>query len=244
VGSWNRQVMTTKDIFIKNRGAVVQIHVNGSFSGTGFFISPLGIIATAAHVVTSQEKQFAPDTKAYVPQTGAILGVTPYQPITDESIVRDTVLLKANGTEFPTAEIGRFDQVEETDALTIIGSIYGLGKQTVFSGIVSGMAVSTDSKSNNVILFQMPVRGGFSGSPIFDSHGRAVGIVTTKVFGISPALMTMRSQLKSTSATIHFGSVDVGQSLLELTNVLDQNLISGMGTAVSIEYAVAMLEAK
>jgi hypothetical protein len=66
-----------------------------------------------------------------------------------------------------------------------------------------------------------------------------VGIVDTKVFGISPALDVLRQQWTSTSSqvSVQIGGVDIGGSFIQVINNLDQNLISGLGSGVSIEYA-------
>jgi S1-C subfamily serine protease len=51
--------LSPKDILAKNSGAVVQICVNGDFHGTGFIISKDGLIATANHVITTKESDYA-----------------------------------------------------------------------------------------------------------------------------------------------------------------------------------------
>jgi len=181
-----------------------------------------------------------------VPLTGSILDAVPLTAITDESVAHDTALLKINGSNFTFVQLGKLSDEEEGNTAAVICAIAGLGKQAIFTGIVSAKATSDGPNPVDVVLFQTPVRGGFSGSPLFNSTGQVIGIVSTKVFGISPALDTMRAQFQTAAASggsVRMFGVDVGQSLIELTNVLDQNLISGMGTAVSSSYAAAMLKA-
>jgi S1-C subfamily serine protease len=96
----------------------------------------------------------------------------------------------------------------------------------------------------NTILFQAPVRNGFSGAPIFNSQGHVVGIEDTKVFGISPALDNLRTKWMATRGhgAVAMMGIDVSASFLELINNLDQNLISGLGSGVAIDYAKRLRE--
>ena len=63
--------------------------------------------------------------------------------------------------------------------------------------------------------------------------------MTTKVFGISPAIDAVRQQLaaSSQSSTVIIQGVNFAPTMTELINVLDQNLISGVGSGVDIGYA-------
>ena len=94
----------------------------------------------------------------------------------------------------------------------------------------------------NTILFQAPIRKGFSGAPIFDTKGHVVGIVDTLVFGIGSGLAELRNkwlQSQQSSGRVVILGVDIASGFLEMINNLDANLISGLGTGVSIGYAKA-----
>jgi S1-C subfamily serine protease len=108
-------------------------------------------------------------------------------------------------------------------------------------GVVAKAAASQTQlgpKPVNTILFQSPVRNGFSGSPIFSSKGKVVGIVDTKVFGISQTLDELGSKWEAAgNAGVSVGDAFMGASFLEIINNLNQNLISGLGSGVDIEYA-------
>jgi S1-C subfamily serine protease len=94
-------------------------------------------------------------------------------------------------------------------------------------------------KPVDTLLFQAPIRNGFSGSPIFDSSGRVIGIEDTKVFGISPALGALRDKWAATlsGGSVRIMGIDIAGSFTETINNLDQNLISGLGSGVAIHYA-------
>lgn len=66
--------------------------------------------------------------------------------------------------------------------------------------------------------------------------------MTTKVFGISEPLDDVRKQLAASAgqSTVIIQGVSVAPTMTELINVLDQNLISGIGSGVAIEYAKKM----
>ena len=109
-------------------------------------------------------------------------------------------------------------------------------------GIVSGKGPARTDFGPlpvNMILFQCPVRNGFSGAPIFSPSGLVIGIVDTKVFGIAPALDELRTAWLSSQShgRVAIMGIDVGGSFIELINNLDQNLISGLGSGVDISYA-------
>lgn len=70
--------------------------------------------------------------------------------------------------------------------------------------------------------------------------GHVIGIVDTKVFGISPALDTLRTNWVATRAgggSVSVFGVDLSGNFLEVINNLDQNLMSGLASGVAIEYA-------
>jgi S1-C subfamily serine protease len=118
----------------------------------------------------------------------------------------------------------------------------------MLQGTVSAKAAAQTSFGPNLvntILFQAPIRNGFSGSPIFSRRGHVIGIQDTKVFGISPGLDKLRTKWtasRSSGAVLIMG-IDVGGNFLEMINNLDQNLISGLGSGVDITYAKELQKA-
>ena len=245
-----QNVLTGKEIYRINCKAVVQIKTNEGF-GVGFIVSSDGTIMTANHVVTTRESLF----NKYASRIEvAIAGQSqPYQarPVTDnpsaEAVNSDSAVIKITASNpLPHLTLGSWDEVGVGDSLTILPSFPGLGC-LLLQGIVSAKAVTQTGLGPNpvnVILFQVPIRNGFSGSPIFSAKGRVIGIQDTKVFGISPALDQQRKKWEANvsptapvTTTVHFGGADLGASMLEMINNLDQNLISGLGSGVDIAYA-------
>jgi S1-C subfamily serine protease len=242
-----QKVLTRKEIYRINCEAVVQIYVNDIFSGTGFIASADGVVMTANHVVTKRDsgfRQYATDIKVLVFRNGkaAPYPATPVSAqVSDDQTNYDSAVLKIAASGLPHVILGNWDEIDIADPLLIIPSFPGIGC-IMLEGIVSSKAAFQTSfgpKLVNTILFQSPVRNGFSGSPIFSLKGRVVGIEDTKVFGIAPALDALRTKWASTSSkgkVLMFG-IDVPASFVELINNLDLNLISGLGSGVDIGYA-------
>lgn len=193
--------LAPKDILAKNKDAIVQIFVNGVFSGTGFIVSKDGLIATANHVVTtriSNYSEFFPDIKIKITRDSRDHFARSMLPVTNESKIHDVAILKIEAAELPTVVIGDWTEVQEADPITVISSLRGYGDHLIVTGIVSGKGedILPDAPRRRTIIFQAPVRGGFSGSPLFSSSsGHVIGIVTTKVFGISDELQASETKL-------------------------------------------------
>jgi S1-C subfamily serine protease len=245
-----QNALTRKEVYEINCKAIVQIYVEGHFSGVGFIASPDGIVMTANHVVATRESSF----KEYAGNIAvAVFGKpTPYPAtpisarVSDDQANYDSAAVRIAATGLPHVTLGSWTEVDIGDPITIIPSFPGFGCILLEGTIAVKGAAQTPlgPKPVNTILFQSPIRNGFSGSPIFDSKGRVVGIEDTKVFGISQTLDDQRKKWEANKSptapvtvTVNFGQADLGATMLELINNLDQNLISGLGSGVAIEYS-------
>jgi S1-C subfamily serine protease len=243
-----QKVLSGKEIYRASRDGIVQVYVNNQFSGTGFIASADGVILTANHVVTTREssfRQYASDIKVVVYGKPRPYLATPASAqVSDEQVNYDSAVLKIAESRLPSLTLGDWNEVEIGDQLTIIPSFPGTGIPLLM-GLVSNKGAAQTvlgPKPVNTIIFQCPIRNGFSGAPIFSPSGHVVGIVTTKVFGISEPLDDVRKQLAASAgqSTVIIQGVSVAPTMTELINVLDQNLISGIGSGVAIEYAKKM----
>lgn len=246
-----KKVLTGKEIYRVNCKAIVQIYANGTvFRGVGFMTSSDGLIITANHVVTTKESrftQYANDIKVVV-----VGRATPYQAtplaiqVSGDQVNYDSAVLKIVASNMPHVTLGNWDEIDIGDSVFVVPSFPGMGCIMLEGAVAKRAAFQTPfgPKPVNTILFQAPVRNGFSGAPIFSSQGHVVGIADTKVFGISPALDDLRSRWLATRAhgSIAIMGIDISASFLELINNLDQNLISGLGSGVAIDYAKQLLE--
>lgn len=236
--------LPSREIFESNRSAIVQIGIGDIFSGNGFIVSSDGIILTANHVVATQESQ----RKEYATNLVVVVSGKPYpaQPIEttiSENMVNfDFAFLKIKASNLPHLTLGSWDEVRVGDTVTIIPSWPGMGALLLNGTVASQTDQQTFLGPSPVrtIIFQAPIRKGFSGSPIFSGQGHVIGIVDTLVFGISPALAELRNKwvgTRSSGARVSLMGINIESSFTEIIDNLDHNLISGLGSGVDIAYA-------
>jgi S1-C subfamily serine protease len=238
--------LSPKDIFDKNRAAIVLVQA-GQSVGSGFIVSSDGLIFTAHHVVAQQDNNgqwsYSGNLKVRM-SSGSILNATAVGTPTSASVNFDFAILKIDGQNLAHVEIGSWNEVAEGDSLTLLPSG---GIPLLLTGIVSArlqMDTALGPEKVNTLLYQSPVRKGFSGGAVFnDSTGHVVGIINTRLVGISPALDDARKQITrgASMGKVRILGVDPNATTLELINVLDQTLISGLGSAVAIDYASAAM---
>jgi S1-C subfamily serine protease len=239
-----KNVLTGKEIYRVNCKSVVQIQTEDGF-GVGFIVSSDGLIMTANHVVTtraSKFREYASDIKVAVFGKPTPYTATPIvAAVSDDQANYDSTVIKIKSDGLSQVTLGDWAAVDAGDPVTIIPSFPGFGC-ILLEGIVAAKgSAHTDMgpKPVNTIIFQSPIRNGFSGSPIFDSKGNVIGIEDTKVFGISLSLSDLRAQWAKTASMgrVAIMGIDIAGSFTDIINNLDQNLISGLGSGVDIGYA-------
>lgn len=134
--------------------------------GSGFVVSPNGVILTNGHVVAGAEKltvRFA--NKRELP--ARIVGVDP---------LTDVAVLKVEAEDLPVVTLGDSSRLEVGQWVLAIGAPLGL-ERTATQGIISalGRALPNDSYVP-FIQTDVPINQGNSGGPLFDLAGRVVGI--------------------------------------------------------------------
>ncbi|MBL8088205.1 MAG: serine protease [Chthonomonas sp.] len=163
------QALNAEEIYRKSSGSVMTLIVNDVKgqrvgNGTGFFISSDGLALTAYHVIrdaASIQARFEDGTVATV------------QGVIDTDETRDLALLKVTGS--------RFSFLTLRDALPSVGAeafVIGAPKGLEFS-ITSGIVNQVRREDGmQTIQFSAPVSPGNSGSPLINSAGEAVGVVS------------------------------------------------------------------
>jgi S1-C subfamily serine protease len=157
----------------QNRFFHVEEPSNALGAGVLLQATPKGyLIATARHVVEG-EGGTADIQRALV---ASISGVWAGADVVAQHQTLDLLLLWLPRTEGKAAfvlPVAPLKQVIDGEPISVIGHPQGL-RYTLSTGIVS-------RKDQDVLQLSAPVSPGNSGGPVFDSHGRLAGIVTSMV---------------------------------------------------------------
>ncbi|MEZ5943612.1 MAG: trypsin-like peptidase domain-containing protein [Planctomycetaceae bacterium] len=173
------EMLSAKEIGRRYLDAVVLILTEDG-SGTGFFIGKTGYLLTAEHVVTGvNELEVVYNFKS---------GTGEYQPLrtkgqvvyTDE--LHDLALVKIESSkELDHVVLLGDEQVETGEVVTVIGNP-ALGSQILNRTMTTGIISNPDRNLDGLHFVQTTaaINPGNSGGPMFDSHGRVIGLVSLK----------------------------------------------------------------
>jgi len=134
--------------------------------GSGFIISPDGVILTNAHVVKDAKEVVVKltDRREF---HAKVLGADPQT---------DVAVIKIEAKNLPVVRVGDVNALSVGDWVLAIGSPYGL-ENTATAGIVSAKGRSLpDDTSVPFIQTDVAVNPGNSGGPLFNDRGQVVGI--------------------------------------------------------------------
>ena len=135
-------------------------------AGSGFIVSPDGVILTNAHVVRDAKEVTVKlqDRREY---RARVLGSDPKT---------DVAVLKIEAKNLPVVPIGNSKQLKVGEWVLAIGSPFGL-ESTVTAGVVSAKGRSqVDDSGVPFIQTDVAVNPGNSGGPLFNTRGEVVGI--------------------------------------------------------------------
>ena len=135
--------------------------------GSGFIISPDGIILTNAHVVANAERVTVRLADAKREFTAKVIGADSRT---------DVAVLKVDATGLPTLQLADSGQVQPGQWVAAIGSPFGFAN-TVTSGIVSAVGRSLPGEAYvPFIQTDVAVNPGNSGGPLLTLDGKVIGI--------------------------------------------------------------------
>jgi serine protease Do len=193
--------------------------------GSGFIVSPDGLIFTNAHVVNGA-KNVTVTLSDHREFKAKVLGA-------DKA--SDIAVLKIDAHGLPTVHLGNSDQVRVGDYVLAIGSPFGL-EETATAGIVSATERSLPGGSYvPFIQTDAAVNPGNSGGPLFDASGEVVGI-NSQIYtnsggyqGVAFAIpINVADQVKE--QIVKTGKVEHGRLGIEVQNV-DQSLAQSFNLA-------------
>jgi len=163
--------LTPAALFAKASPSVVRIEVmKADFTptgqGSGFLVSPDGVIVTNHHVMRAGRKGMVlfGDGKAY-----------PVVAVLTQDEKKDLAVLKINVTGMPYLELLPKEQKPEIGAHAYaIGTPVGY-TNTLSEGLVSGLR---DQEHRSVVQTTAPISSGSSGGPLLDAKARVIGVNT------------------------------------------------------------------
>ena len=134
--------------------------------GSGFIVSPDGLVLTNAHVVqnASEVTVKLTDRREF---KAKVLG---------SDLASDVAVLKIEARNLPAVKLGKANDVRVGEWVVAIGSPFGF-ENTVTSGIVSAKSRALPG-GNSVPFLQtdVAVNPGNSGGPLFNLKGEVIGI--------------------------------------------------------------------
>lgn len=140
----------------------------GPGAGSGFIIESDGYILTNNHVVDGAEEIIVALSDRRE-REAVIVG---------QDALSDLALLKIEGENLPTLDMGSSDSLEAGQWVVAIGSPFGF-EHSVTAGIVSATGRSLPENNGNYVPFiqtDVAINPGNSGGPLLDLNGKVVGI--------------------------------------------------------------------
>jgi serine protease Do len=140
-------------------------------SGTGFFVTETGVIATNAHVARGEE---------------SLLTILPGGEQLEAKVVYidadlDIALAKVEGKNFPHLPLADAATVRQGENVLAIGNPGDAMLFSVTKGIVSAVGKFANAGPGTWIQTDTPINPGNSGGPLLNSRGEVVGINTQKL---------------------------------------------------------------
>jgi serine protease Do len=140
----------------------------GPSAGSGFIIESDGYILTNNHVVDGAEEIIVALSDRRE-REAVIVG---------QDALSDLAVLKIEGENLPTLDMGSSDGLEAGQWVVAIGSPFGF-EHSVTAGIVSATGRSLPENNGNYVPFiqtDVAINPGNSGGPLLDLSGEVVGI--------------------------------------------------------------------
>jgi len=154
-------------------------------SGSGFLVSPDGLILTNKHVVADPDADYTVVTTTAKKYKATVLA---RDPINDVAIIK----IIDHDNNFTFLELGDSSELELGQTVVAVGNALGEFQNTVSSGIISGLSrfifaqdVSSghEQKLRGLIQTDAAINPGNSGGPLANLEGKVIGINAAIVFG-------------------------------------------------------------
>lgn len=235
--------------------AVVQV-MTDQMSGTGFVVGADGWVITALHVVADPHT-FSPYDNLRVFITGHQIPAEIVSPLDKLAGTRDFAIVKIAKTQLPKLDLGVDAEIQLGSPISIIGfPLSAIFPRTAAATVVprfcltGTVAAQTSLPLGNLnflhtIYFQGVSVKGISGAPIISLQtGKVIGIVTTRLTGITDALADLHKQIvDGRGGRISISGFEPGPDVDKIITVLDTQLANGLGSGTGASDAAYTLKA-
>jgi len=153
--------------------------------GSGFIIDESGVILTNKHVIADSKAKYEIIVDGGQKYKAEVLA---RDPINDIAILR---IIEPRG-KFPTVKLGDSGNLELGEPVVAFGNVLGIFKNTVSSGIISGLSRtisarvdfnSSSQEMRGLIQTDAAINPGNSGGPLINEKSEVIGINTVTVAG-------------------------------------------------------------
>lgn len=156
--------------------------------GSGFIVSPDGLILTNKHVVSDTAADYTVLTNDGKKYPAKVLAKDPLQDLAIIKIEQEKIV-DGNGNlakkSFPVVKLGDADKLETGQTVIAIGNALGEFQNTVSVGVVSGLGRTITAEGGgqvetleDVIQTDAAINKGNSGGPLLNLKGEVIGINT------------------------------------------------------------------
>lgn len=151
--------------------------------GSGFVVEPNGIVLTNKHVIMDPKAEYTVIMSNGEKYPTEILTRDP---------INDVAIIKIPEKNLKSVELGEAHTLELGQSVIAIGNALGIFKNTVSTGIVSGLSRSITAQADptsppqelrGLIQTDAAINHGNSGGPLVNLDGKAIGINAAIVFG-------------------------------------------------------------
>lgn len=144
-------------------------------SGSGFFVSPDGLVVTNKHVVTDTQAEYTVVTSDNKKYTAKVLARDP---------LWDVAILTVDQKDTPFIHLGNSDELKLGQSVIAIGNALGEFRNSVSVGVISGLSRSIVAGGGaggselleQVIQTDAGINPGNSGGPLLDLRGQVIGV--------------------------------------------------------------------
>jgi len=150
--------------------------------GTGFIVSSDGYVITNRHVVLDEEAEYTVLMNDESKHEAKVLARDSYN---------DVAILKIDGENLPYVELGDSGNLKVGQTVIAIGNALGEFRNTVSTGVISGLARSVTAGGYGigseqligVIQTDASINPGNSGGPLLNLSGQVIGMNTAMASG-------------------------------------------------------------